>query len=635
MNSWKADMQIDLNKLKLKVASNRSVLSVVAAVAMISALAPPGAHAQNLVNNGSFEQPGYQGSGSTYTVSFGSLPTNYITGWILGTSGYATGNGHGYDGICDTNGGLNTWNVEDGTNCIFLQGGYAATTVTLSPGSYTLAFWAMGRTAAGNGANPVAVTVGNVLSNTVTPPNAAQNVLSDWTQYLFNFSVSSSGTYALTFQATIPYGSSGDHTSFIDNVSITPGSMAPFFSRQPTPGEMIYAGGTARFSAQASGSPTPACQWQIESNGVLVNLQNSSRISGTTNSTLTISNLVAGDATNYLLHASNAAGSTNSSTAELVVVPPPVAGSYDSVVLALNPAAYYGLTETNAPSTGTAVAYDYVGGLNGVYGTGVQNGFSNVLGPTPAGGFPDFPTNDFAALFTSSGVNGSNLNSVITLIPWQLNTNTVTFTAWINPLGVQTPFAGLVYVVGAADGLGFNFTASADANGNETLGYSWNYEAGTYNWNSGIAPPPGQWSFVALVITPTNATVYVVNANGTLTATNTYNHVVEPFSSVPLFGYFPNAGGTYNYNGLMDHVGIYGQSLSASQIAVLYDAAIQSGQNLVANGSFEQPGLVNDEYTVPFGSLATNAVAALTMGISRTAQTRRSCRAAACHKMSP
>jgi hypothetical protein len=98
---------------------------------------------------------------------------------------------------------------------------------------------------------------------------------------------------------------------------------------------------------------------------------------------------------------------------------------------------------------------------------------------------------------------------------------------------------------------------------------------------------------VALVITPTDATVYILNTNSTLTATNTYPNPVEPFSSATQFGFFPGAGNaTYNYNGLMDHVAIYGQSLSAAQITELYDAAagiaplvalnaVKSGANVV------------------------------------------------------
>lgn len=525
-----------------------------------------------IVINGSFEQPGYGDVGGAYTVSFGSLPTNFITGWILGASGYAIGNGHGYDGICDTSAGLNTGNIEDGTNCIFLQGGYAATTVTLSPGSYTLSFWAMGRVNQGNGANPVAVTVGNgsgfIFSNTVTPPNTSQAILSDWTQYLFNFNTPSSGTYALTFQATIPYGPSGDHTTFIDNVSIVPGSIPPAFTSQPTSLEMIYAGGAAHFPAQATGSPAPTYQWQIESNGVFLNLQNSSRISGATNATLTINGVVAGDATNYLLRASNSAATTNSSVAQLLVVRAPAGGSYDQTVLAHQPVAYYPLNETNDPSTGMAVAYDFAGGFNGLYGTAVLNGFDGTVGPLPTDGFPGFSNTDWAALFPAP-------SGEVTLAPWNLNTNTVTFTAWINPIGVQNPFAGLIYIVGGLDGSGFNFCGNGDvdANGNSTLGYTWNYDGGTYGWNSGIAPPQSQWSFVALVVTPTEVTVYILNTNGVLIASQNHNHPVEPFAAAPQFGFFPGQANNDAFNGSMDHVAVFGQALSGVQIADLYAAA--------------------------------------------------------------
>jgi hypothetical protein len=49
---------------------------------------------------------------------------------------------------------------------------------------------------------------------------------------------------------------------------------------------------------------------------------------------------------------------------------------------------------------------------------------------------------------------------------------------------------------------------------------------------------------------------------------------VEPFSSATQLGFFPGAANAeYNYNGLMDHVAVYGQSLSGNQIASLYDAA--------------------------------------------------------------
>ncbi len=177
----------------------------------------------------------------------------------------------------------------------------------------------MGRVSAGNGANPVSVTVGNgnangnISSNTVTPSNTDGRRIGDWTKYLFNFNVPSNGT----LHADIPGDRYRTAQRQITRPSLTtfpslPVAIPPAFTSQPTPEEMIYVGGTAHFSAQATGSPAPTEQWQIESNGAFVTLNNSGRISGATNTTLTISGLVPGDATNYLLQASNTGGSANS-----------------------------------------------------------------------------------------------------------------------------------------------------------------------------------------------------------------------------------------------------------------------------------------------------------------------------------
>jgi lysophospholipase L1-like esterase len=201
-----------------------------------------------------------------------------------------------------------------------------------------------------------------------------------------------------------------------------------------------------------------------------------------------------------------------------------------------------------------------------VYGPEVQNGYDGVPGPLPASGFSDFPSNDYAALFPSP-------DGEITLAPWGLNTNTVTFTAWINPNGPQNPYGGLIYVVGPLDGFGVIYTGSTDVNGNQTLGYSWDYDPNTFGWDSGITPPPGQWSLVALVVTSTNATVYILNTNGILSSTHTYNHEVQPFSATPQLGSLYSQPNNGAYNGSMDHVAIFNQALTELQLVDLYGGA--------------------------------------------------------------
>jgi len=72
-------------------------------------------------------------------------------------------------------------------------------------------------------------------------------------------------------------------------------------------------GGSATFSASATGYPAPALQWR--KNGV--NLVNGANVSGATGTTLTISNVQAGDAGAYDLVATNSVGSATSAVATL------------------------------------------------------------------------------------------------------------------------------------------------------------------------------------------------------------------------------------------------------------------------------------------------------------------------------
>ncbi len=84
----------------------------------------------------------------------------------------------------------------------------------------------------------------------------------------------------------------------------------------------------------------------------------------------------------YQLLVTNPVGTTPSSNAMVNVVSP-ASNSYESVVVADNPYAFWKLNETSDPSVGGVVAYDYVGGHTGTYQTGAQNGFNGIAGRKP------------------------------------------------------------------------------------------------------------------------------------------------------------------------------------------------------------------------------------------------------------
>jgi hypothetical protein len=357
-------------------------------------------------------------------------------------------------------------------------------------------------------------------------------------------------------------------------------SIPVVISQQPG-SKTLYAGYTADFSVVANGHPPPSYQWQVENNGNYVNLNDGGGISGSTTATLTISNVAAVNAGDYVVVVTNASGSVTSSVATLTVVALPV-GDYAAAVLSNHPVAFYELNESGDPVGGGLVALDYVGGYNGVYGTNAQNGNLNynIAGPRPAGGFPGFPANNTAAQFTNN-VDDSR----VTLPVWNLQSNHVTLTAWVNPAKLIARGAivfGRWHDWGGGSphpAFGLSHSSATNANGFFTLSYNWNNDSGSYNWNSGLALPTNQWSLVSLVVTPTNATIYVINTNGLRSSVRVLNHA--PFAmtnGVSWIGYDPNGpptstNNTRTFDGMIDDVALFNHALSPDDVANLYSVA--------------------------------------------------------------
>ena len=82
-------------------------------------------------------------------------------------------------------------------------------------------------------------------------------------------------------------------------------------------------------------------------------------------------------------------------------------------------------------------AADLTGNFNGTYGSAATDG---VAGPGPATGFPGFESYNTAAEFTYN-----DANSFVTLPALNLNTNTVTLSAWIYPIGTPGSYSGLAF----------------------------------------------------------------------------------------------------------------------------------------------------------------------------------------------
>jgi hypothetical protein len=140
----------------------------------------------------------------------------------------------------------------------------------------------------------------------------------------------------------------------------------------------------------------------------------------------------------------------------------------------------------------------------------------------------------------------------------------MTITAWARRSGGQDTFTGLVYSRAGGTVAGLHLGDRND------LRYTWNGDAATYNWSSGIKLPNEEWVFVALVVEPGQATIYR-GRNGALTsAVNSVAHAAEEWNGAWMIGRDPAANRVFH--GWLDDVRIWRSALSGAEVQALYDA---------------------------------------------------------------
>ena len=228
------------------------------------------------------------------------------------------------------------------------------------------------------------------------------------------------------------------------------------------------------------------------------------------------------------------------------------AAGYATQIAANNPAGYWRLNEPVLPPY-VPFAATNVGSLgsafDGTYST--SGSTSGVAGPV-RGQFAGFASDNKAM-----ALNGSSGQVTTPGLDW--NTDTMTFAGWIKPTAYN--FAGLLFNRGSsANGM------HMESDG--TLRYHWN--DGQYGWNSNLKLPIGQWTFAALVVTPTNAVMYMGSSTGLTTATNNVTHLVTAGDGTFYIG--SDRPGRV-LNGVIDEASVFYQALDRSQISNLFYSA--------------------------------------------------------------
>ena len=174
--------------------------------------------------------------------------------------------------------------------------------------------------------------------------------------------------------------------------------------------------------------------------------------------------------------------------------------------------------------------------------------------------------------------------------PLDLNSNTVTLSAWIKRDGDQPMYAGIVdchysdpcdpNAPGTGAGLDFGsggslgFAEWVPWEINHELAYFWHIDANdepfdnyAWDWHSGLVVPDDQWVLAALVVEPMQGTIYMYD--GTLQASrNPLRHYPELWNGPARFGDQMQYSDRL-FKGIMDDVRIYDYSLTPEEMLYL------------------------------------------------------------------
>lgn len=493
------------------------------------------------------QNPSFEASG---TVGLGGVgQAGIIAGWA-----YSGGSGPPIIGQAG-NPYLDSGEVPpDGNNALIIQGiGACSQTLHgLTVGkSYRLTLYISAR----GGPSPASATItidGQTAYSGLVPQTGSQPF------HLVSFDFVASAA-----DVTLALGNDNGSSYFVDNVRVfAPTPIAPVVDVQPQPASATrYGGGAMTYTASVSGYPAPQLQWQHAG----------TNLPGATSATLALSNLQLTAAGSYVLHATNSAGSTNSSTVTLTVLP--VTCSYASAVMAQNPMGYWRFSD----GFGTN-AFDYAGGNDASDANYLGNGGSGPAtlqaGPRPPT-FPGYESTNTAPFL--DGVSQGYASSVSLFN----NRSNFTIMGWFNIDPAQYPISNDPFAHAGADQRASLF------------GQQWAAELGFYQgtnlyfFSTGISGTifantnvtPGVWNLVAAVSdAAANTTTLYLNGAvvGTASACPGANNAYL-FSIGKNVAYYPS-GGYDNalFPGSIDEVATFDHALSASAVQALYNVGTGS-----------------------------------------------------------
>jgi PKD repeat protein/photosystem II stability/assembly factor-like uncharacterized protein len=199
-------------------------------------------------------------------------------------------------------------------------------------------------------------------------------------------------------------------------------------------------------------------------------------------------------------------------------------------------------------------------------------------------------------------IDGSDAKSVGPSL--NLNSNTVTLSAWIKPQGPQKDWGGIIFCRGGST------TSGLSIKDDNEIRMHWNGEE--WQWSSGQYVKDNEWSHVALVIIPDSAIIYV---NG-IPSVHIAELDSEAFNASIIIGQ-DSYGSSRYFTGLIDEVCIYNRSLSQTEIRDLMHLTKKPSEDnsLVLYYQFnESNGPVLDKVGLRHAGLSGDAMRVVSTG---------------------
>ena len=89
-------------------------------------------------------------------------------------------------------------------------------------------------------------------------------------------------------------------------------------------------------------------------------------------------------------------------------------------------------------------------------------------------------------------------------------------------------------------------------------------QSDTYDWDSGLTPADGVWTYVALAVAPSQAVIYMYDGTNWSSAANVVDHPVQAFAATTRIG--SDSATSRFFTGLLDEAAIYPATLTEGQL---------------------------------------------------------------------